>query len=266
MSTDQLSPSLAGGAAAGRIALSSALHALFALLALIALAPFMVVIALAIYFESGTPILFSQSRLGERGKVFRLFKFRKFAANTTDSLPITLSRDPRLTRVGLFLERSKLDELPQLVNVLKGDMSLVGPRPDTLDFADCFTGTLRQVLEYRPGIFGPNQFFFRNEGALYSDHADPLAYYREVLLPLKARVDIAYFSDRTVFSDAVWIVRGVLASIDMSPPAADLRSTIVAIERWAGKVGIDPHHPSLQYGAKTEDENVSGANAGVGRF
>lgn len=235
MSTDQLSPSSGGAAAAGRVPLKSALDAALALLGLIALAPLMGLIALAVYLESGTPIFFSQRRLGEQGRVFRLYKFRKFAADATDSLPVTLSNDPRLTRVGRLLERSKLDELPQLVNVLKGDMSLVGPRPDTLDFADWFTGANRQVLEYRPGIFGPNQFFFRNEGALYSEHADPLAYYREVLLPLKARVDITYFSSRTIFSDAVWIIRGVLASIGMSPPAADVRCTIAAIEHWIGQ-------------------------------
>jgi UDP-N-acetyl-D-glucosamine dehydrogenase len=248
MSTDQLSPSSAGAAAAGGIALKPTLDAVLALLALIALAPLMVLIALAVCFESGTPIFFSQDRLGERGRVFRLYKFRKFAADATDCLPVTLSNDPRLTRVGRLLERSKLDELPQLVNVLKGDMSLVGPRPDTLDFADCFTGPHRRVLEYRPGIFGPNQVFFRNEGALYPDHADPLVYYREVLFPLKARVDIAYFSRRTIFSDAVWIVRGVLASIRMSQPAADIRSRIAAIEHWVGKTAVDPHRPSLAQG------------------
>jgi lipopolysaccharide/colanic/teichoic acid biosynthesis glycosyltransferase len=231
MGADELSPSTASDRAEPR----RPIEALLALVLLIGLAPFLATIAFAVYVESGTPIFFSQNRLGQRGRVFRLYKFRKFRADASDELPVTLSNDPRLTRVGRVLERWKLDEQPQLWNVLRGDMALVGPRPDTLDFADWFTGSNRQVLEYRPGIFGPNQFFFRNEAALYAEGSDPMDYYRTVLLPLKTRVDVAYFSSRTVLSDAVWIVRGILASVDVRPAAGDIRSTIAAIERWIGE-------------------------------
>ena len=225
---------------AGRADPRRPVEALLALALLIGLAPFLAIIALAVYVESGMPIFFSQNRLGQQGKIFRLHKFRKFRTDATDDLPVTLSDDPRLTRVGRVLEKWKLDELPQLWNVLKGDMALVGPRPDTLHFADCFTGSNRQVLEYRPGIFGPNQFFFRNEAALYAGTSDPQHYYREVLLPLKARVDIAYFSSRTVLSDAVWIIRGILASVDVRPAAGDIRSTIASIELWIGEARHRP--------------------------
>ena len=119
--------------------------------------------------------------------------------------------DPRLTGVGRFLARTKLDELPQLWNVFKGDMSIVGPRPESLDFQDCFDGPYRLVLQHKPGIFGPSQVLFRNERALYSGRPDPEHFYRDVLFPLKAHIDLAYFAHRTFFRDVAWTVWGALA-------------------------------------------------------
>jgi lipopolysaccharide/colanic/teichoic acid biosynthesis glycosyltransferase len=179
---------------------------------LLVLSPIMALVALAIWIESGRPIFFSQVRLGKGGRHFRIYKFRKFHKdNGTAGRRVTVKNDCRMTRPGKVLERTKLDELPQLWNILKGDMSVVGPRPESLELSDCFTGVYERVLDHKPGIFGPNQVLFRDEGCLYPDGSDPEQFYRDVLFPLKASIDLACFHYRTVLSDIRWIIRGVLA-------------------------------------------------------
>lgn len=204
-----------------------------ALAGLICLAPLVALIALAIRVESRGPIFFSQVRLGQRGRHFRLYKFRKFhERRDPHERAVTLANDARLTRVGKLLMQTKLDELPQLWNVLKGDMSLVGPRPETLDFAACFHDVYRQVLDFKPGLFGPNQVFFRNEGALYPTDCDAERFYRDVLFPLKARVDLAYFPHRNVYLDSAWIARGTIAVFGWSPFPAKGLNWAEEIEGW----------------------------------
>ena len=122
-----------------QIGLRRVLDILCASAAAVVLAPLMLGVALAIWFESGRPILFSQRRLGQHGRPFRMYKFRKFRPDCDNhGCPLTVEGDDRLTTIGCFLAAGKLDELPQLWNVLWGDMSLVGPRPESLAFADCF--------------------------------------------------------------------------------------------------------------------------------
>ena len=177
-------------------------------------APIMAVIALLIYLDSSGPIIFVQERLGRGGRVFRLYKFRKFPAEWGISGPgVTVAGDLRMTRVGKVLERTKLDELPQLWNILKGDMSFVGPRPESLRYADLFQGEFECVLDYTPGIFGPNQIDFRNESEMYPPDEDPDQYYRRVLFPKKARQDLDYFPKANCLADFAWIIKGVLVSI-----------------------------------------------------
>lgn len=186
-------------------------------LVLILSAPVMVLIAVAILVEDGRPIFFSQLRFGRGGHQFWMLKFRKFAASGDQAgCPLTMEDDPRLTRIGAVLARTKLDELPQLWNVFKGEMAVVGPRPESLRFADCFSGSYRMVLNYKPGVFGPSQLIFRNECALYRGRPDPEQFYREVLFPLKAGIDLAYFAQRTLFRDVMWVVRGALAVMGCS--------------------------------------------------
>jgi lipopolysaccharide/colanic/teichoic acid biosynthesis glycosyltransferase len=204
-----------------------------ALAGLIFLAPLVTLIALAIRLESRGPIFFSQVRLGYRGRHFRLYKFRKFQERQDpQERAVTLANDVRLTRVGKLLMQTKLDELPQLWNVLKGDMSLVGPRPETLDFAECFHDVYRQVLDFKPGLFGPNQVFFRNEGALYPADCDAERFYRDVLFPLKARVDLAYFPYRNLYLDSAWIARGTIAVFGWSSFPAKGLNWVDGIEGW----------------------------------
>lgn len=177
-------------------------------LAITLLSPVFVIVALVIWLESGRPILFSQLRLGQRGEPFRMYKFRKFGPNCgTDGSPLTLASDERMTTVGRLLAATKLDELPQLWNVLRGDMSLVGPRPESLSFSDCYRDGFERVLEHKPGVFGPCQVMFRHESRLYPTDAPAADFYREVLFPAKARIDLAYFPRRTLASDFGWIAR-----------------------------------------------------------
>jgi lipopolysaccharide/colanic/teichoic acid biosynthesis glycosyltransferase len=174
--------------------------------------PLMVLIAAAIFAEGGRPIFFSQIRLGRYGQYFHMYKFRKFHhRGGSAGLALTVEDDPRLTGVGRFLAVTKLDELPQFWNVFKGDMSIVGPRPESRDFEDCFDGPSRLVLQHKPGIFGPSQVVFRNEGCLYRNQADPERFYREIIFPLKARIDLAYFAHRSFFLDIAWAIWSALA-------------------------------------------------------
>ena len=207
--------------------------------ALIFLAPLMILIAAAILIEGGRPILFSQLRVGHRGRYFRMHKFRKFHERAFQAgLSLTMEDDPRLSAVGRTLARTKLDELPQLWNVLKGDMSIVGPRPESLDFQDCFDGPYRAVLEHKPGIFGPSQVLFRNEPSLYSKHSNPEQFYREVLFPLKAHLDLSYFGDRTLLGDIGWAVRGGFAVLRWSSLVEQGPALVKAAESAIGEARV----------------------------
>ncbi len=177
-------------------------------LAAFLLAPAALIVTLAIWIEGGCPILFSQFRLGQNGRRFRMYKFRKFRADCDDGgCPLTMQGDNRLTGVGRVLAATKLDELPQLWNVLRGDMSLVGPRPESLAFADCFRNGFEQLHKHKPGLFGPCQVLFRNEAKLYPAGLSAVEFYRQVLFPAKAKIDLAYFDRRTFASDLGWILR-----------------------------------------------------------
>jgi lipopolysaccharide/colanic/teichoic acid biosynthesis glycosyltransferase len=187
--------------------------------AMVFLAPLMVLVAAALLLEGGRPILFAQVRVGAGGRPFRMYKFRKFRPDCgSEGCPLTLNGDSRLTRVGRFLVATKIDELPQLWNVLRGEMSIVGPRPESLDFASCFCGGFEEILRYRPGLIGPSQVAFRNERQFYPQDQDPTQFYRDILFPAKARLDLAYFSRRTFASDIAWMTRGALAVLGWIPP------------------------------------------------
>jgi lipopolysaccharide/colanic/teichoic acid biosynthesis glycosyltransferase len=185
---------------------------LLALIGLLIVTPLTVTIAALLSLESPGQVIFRQQRLGRGGKQFTLYKFRKFPALWNDDGPaVTVGNDARMTAIGAVLERTKLDELPQLWNIIKGDMSVVGPRPESLRFADLYVDQYREILNYRPGLFGPGMV--RNEGDLYPPGEDPEEFYRRVLFVHKADRDLAYYPTATVWSDLVWIVKGVWESI-----------------------------------------------------
>jgi lipopolysaccharide/colanic/teichoic acid biosynthesis glycosyltransferase len=183
-----------------------------ATVAVAAMAPLMLLIAVALLLEGGRPVLFVQTRVGAGAKAFQIYKFRKFDVQCgSNGLPLTVAGDCRMTRIGRLLAATKLDELPQLWNVLRGDMAIIGPRPESLDFVDCFHGGLEAVLRYKPGLLGPSQVLFRHEAHCFPQSVDPVRFYREVLFPAKARIDLAYYPQRTIGSDTLWMWRGLLA-------------------------------------------------------
>jgi lipopolysaccharide/colanic/teichoic acid biosynthesis glycosyltransferase len=212
-------PQLADGAgvACCEAPMQRAFDLCFASVTLILLAPVMLLIALFIWVHSGRPIYFSQLRLGRRGQLFYLYKFRKFYADCdVNGTPLTLRDDHRLTAIGRILALTKADELPQFWNVIKGEMSIVGPRPESLVFADCFRNGFERVLDCRPGLFGPSQALFRHEDQFFPTNADPVEFYRAFLFPAKAKIDIDYFSRRSLFGDIGWIIRCLLAVIGLN--------------------------------------------------
>ena len=177
-------------------------------IAILVFSPGFLLIALTIWVEGGRPILYSQMRLGLNGSPFRMYKFRKFRADCDDrGSPLTAMNDERMTTIGRVLAAFKLDELPQLWNVLRGDMSLVGPRPETMVFVDCFRNGFERILEHRPGLIGPCQILFRQESSLFPPDGDVTEFYRKVLFPAKAKIDLAYYPNRTVMSDLGWVAQ-----------------------------------------------------------
>ncbi len=184
------------------------------LIGLLVTLPVTVFVMLLLSIESPRHIFFSQTRLGLKGRPFNMHKFRKFPVTLHDDGPgVTVAFDSRMTKLGVFLERSKIDELPQLWNILKGDMSIVGPRPESMKFKDLFVGEYAEVLRFKPGIFGPNQIKFRNEAELYPPDVPPEKFYRETLFALKAQSDLTYFRKTNPFKDLLFITRGVLATL-----------------------------------------------------
>ncbi len=201
--------------------------------ALLVLSPIMLLVAAAIRADTPGPILFAQPRLGRHGKPFRLLKFRKFPDGPAEQGPaVTLHEDARLTRVGRVLQHSKLDELPQFWNILVGDMSLVGPRPESPRFMDCFRDQYLGVLRYQPGLLGPSQVLFRNESALFPKNVDPEEYYRETLFPAKARLDLAYHAEANIVRDIKWMFRGVFVVFFPSMSGSRSADVLAASERW----------------------------------
>jgi lipopolysaccharide/colanic/teichoic acid biosynthesis glycosyltransferase len=215
------------GRAAGKCSMPARiLDLIVATTGLIVLGPVMLIAGIAIWVESGGPVIFSQRRIGQFGKSFHIHKLRKFNPVASAMGPLSVKEDPRLTNVGRFIELTKINELPQLWNVVKGEMSMVGPRPETPNFADCFSPHYVDVLRHKPGIFGPAQIMFCDEASLYPEGVDTERFYREVLFPIKASIDLAYFPSRTTFSDIRWIVRGALAVIDRRSSRASVAQLI----------------------------------------
>ncbi len=192
-------------------------------------APLFILIAILIMTESEGPIFYSQLRVGLHRKRFWMRKFRKMRADLPTQGPsITRRHDTRLTVVGAFLERTKLDELPQLINVLAGDMSVVGPRPELPKFVEMYPEEWDQVLSVKPGIFGPNQLTNRNESELFpQDCKDLEAFYANELLPEKLRIDAAYARASGFWLNLSLLVRCVIAALFGS-----ITLETLAVRRW----------------------------------
>jgi len=182
--------------------------------AIVLLLPLFLLLAAAIRLESPGPVFYHQRRVGQHGELFWIWKLRTMAADAEHRGPsITRGGDARITRVGRLLRRYKLDELPQLVNVLRGEMSLIGPRPEVPEYVALYTKDQRRVLEDRPGITDPASVAFADEEQRLAEAEDPERFYREVILPEKLRLYLDYRGRRSWRSDLGLLLRtlGVLA-------------------------------------------------------
>jgi lipopolysaccharide/colanic/teichoic acid biosynthesis glycosyltransferase len=174
--------------------------------ALVLLAPFLALVAVAVRASSPGPVLFRQRRIGRGGEPFWLYKFRTMRQDAGGPA-ITSAGDRRITPAGAWLRHWKLDELPQLYNVLRGDMSLVGPRPEVPHYVRLYDEEQRQVLAARPGITGPSQIEFRHEERLLAAHPDPEAFYTTTLLPAKLAMDLQYVRSAGLLRDLRLLAR-----------------------------------------------------------
>ncbi|MBQ9672319.1 MAG: sugar transferase [Prevotella sp.] len=177
---------------------------------LLLLWPVLLVVAILIRIKMpGGPVLFTQLRIGRHGRVFSIYKFRTMTVDHGGS-SVSVRGESRITPLGVHLRRCKLDELPELWNVLRGDMSFVGPRPDVPGYADQLQGDNRRMLELRPGITGPATLKYRNEEELLARVADPIRYNDEVLFPDKVRLNLYYLDHYSFLKDLQMIVCTVL--------------------------------------------------------
>ena len=179
---------------------------------LIVLAPLLLAIALWIRLDSHGPALFRQQRVGRHGRLFDIVKFRTMVIDPGHGRQLTVGHDPRITRAGRVLRRTKLDELPQLLNVLAGTMSLVGPRPEVPRYVDRYPPAIRQtVLSVAPGITDLAAILYRDENDILGCAADPEQAYIETILPVKLEYYQRYVRDRSFWLDLRILVRTLAA-------------------------------------------------------
>ena len=184
---------------------------IMALFGLLFLSPVLLIVAILIKLKMpGGPIIFSQKRVGQYGKLFTMYKFRSMTVGHGGS-SISVAGENRITPLGVKLRKYKLDELPELWNVLIGDMSFVGPRPDVPGYADILEDNDRRVLELKPGITGPASLKYRNEEEILAMQDDPIKYNDEVIFPDKVKINLKYLDNWSFFEDIKIIIYTVLS-------------------------------------------------------
>ena len=180
---------------------------LMALLAIIILLPVFFLIAVLVVLDSKGPIIYRQKRVGFNKIDFNLYKFRTMVVNQSGSSQITIgSRDPRITRVGYWLRKYKLDELPQLFNIVKGDMSFVGPRPEVRKYVDLYSREQERVFSVRPGLTDWASIKFSNESDLLASARDPEAFYIQQVVPEKLSMNLKYIEKQSFWVDCTIIL------------------------------------------------------------
>jgi lipopolysaccharide/colanic/teichoic acid biosynthesis glycosyltransferase len=172
-----------------------------AICGVIFLAPLLVIVAILIKLTSKGNVFYTQGRIGRYGKTFTIIKFRSMTVDHGDSNTVTVGGDIRITKFGAFMRKYKLDELPELLNILKGDMSFVGPRPDLPGYADNLKGEDRKILNLRPGITGVASLKYANEEKILSAQKDPIKFHDEVIYPDKVKLNLDYYYNNNVWVD-----------------------------------------------------------------
>lgn len=183
-------------------------------LGLLILSPLFLVIAVWVKLDSPGPVFYKQVRVGRNNKDFYLYKFRSMRVGSDKKGLITVGgRDPRVTHSGYYIRKYKLDEFPQLINVFKGDMSLVGPRPEVRKYVDLYTPEQMHVLDVRPGITDLSSIRYRNENELLAKASDPEQYYRDIVMQDKLRINLEYVRNHSFFGDIALIFKTFLSII-----------------------------------------------------
>jgi len=168
---------------------------------LIVLVPIFIIASILVKISSVGPVFFVQKRIGKNGKIFQMIKFRSMSVIQNSTSTISVKGDVRITKIGAFLRKFKLDELPELLNVLKGDMSLVGPRPDVCGYADNLKGEDRKILELRPGITCVASLKYYDEEDVLATQDKPLKFNDEVIYPDKVRLNLDYYHNNNLWID-----------------------------------------------------------------
>jgi lipopolysaccharide/colanic/teichoic acid biosynthesis glycosyltransferase len=178
----------------------------FSFFGLLALWWLILIPVIAVRLSTGESGIFAQIRVGKHGKPFKVLKIRTMVVTAEGNTKVTVLNDPRITAIGKFLRRTKIDELPQLINIFLGQMSFVGPRPDVPGFADLLQGQEKVILGLAPGITGPATLKYRLEEALLADVDDPEKYNREIIYPDKVRLNIEYIKNYSLKRDVEYII------------------------------------------------------------
>ncbi|ODS89317.1 MAG: glycosyl transferase [Chryseobacterium sp. SCN 40-13] len=174
----------------------------FSALGILLFSPLFIIIGIFVLLDSKGGMLFSQERIGKNGSVFKVLKFRTMHPNSFDKGTLTIgNKDPRVTSVGYYLRNYKLDELPQLFNVLMGDMSFVGPRPEVEKYTRLYNDEQKRVLSVKPGITDYASIKFRNESEILAKSNDPEETYIQEIMPEKLRLNMKYIDNQSVFKD-----------------------------------------------------------------
>lgn len=183
---------------------------ILSLIGLLIIVPILFLITILIKISSSGPVFYKQVRVGKNNKDFKIFKFRTMHVNAHKKGLLTVGgRDPRVTSIGYYLRKFKLDELPQLINVFKGDMSFVGPRPEVRQFVNLYSEIQMKVLNVKPGITDLASIEFRNENEILSKEEDPNQYYIDYIMPKKLEINLKYINQRNLLKDFVVIIKTI---------------------------------------------------------
>lgn len=184
----------------------------FSFFGLLVISPFFFIAAFLIKLSSKGTVFYRQVRVGKNNEDFRIFKFRTMYTNADKLGLLTIGdKDPRVTKIGYYLRKYKLDELPQLINVFIGDMSFVGPRPEVRKYVNLYTEEQKKVLTVKPGITDLASIEFRNESEILSEQENPDEYYINVIMPTKIKINLDYIDKRSLFKDISVILKTFVA-------------------------------------------------------
>ena len=177
---------------------------------IIILFPLIIIVSILIKITSKGPVLFKQVRVTKNGKLFKIYKFRTMKENSEGNKQITVGKDNRITRIGHILRKTKLDELPQLFNVLKGEMSLVGPRPEVPKYVELYTDEQREILKVPAGITDYASIYFSNESELLGEVENPEEFYIKKIMPYKIELNKKYINEIGIMTDIKIIILTIL--------------------------------------------------------